>query len=119
MTPGRHLAGIFLAQSGDPIGVLDWIEEHPSDGRVWVGLLMIRADLQRRGFASEAFAGLASHLRARGVPAVRAGVIARNPAGRALAARLGFMPVRTAVMRMASEEQVSVLELSLAAEGGQ
>jgi hypothetical protein len=42
-------------------------------------------------------------------------VVDGNPAGRALAAMLGFAPVRTSVMWMASEEQVSVLEVSLAA----
>jgi hypothetical protein len=30
------------------------MEDNPSDGKPWVGLLMIRADSQRRGFASEA-----------------------------------------------------------------
>jgi RimJ/RimL family protein N-acetyltransferase len=113
MTPGRRLAGIFLRGSDEPVGVLDWLESNPSDGKPWVGLVMIRADRQRRGFASEALAGLLEQLRAGGAPAVRAGVIDRNDAGRALTRRLGFAPVSSTTMRMASEEPVTVLEREL------
>jgi hypothetical protein len=44
---------------------------------------------------------------------VRAGVIARNAAGRAFAKRLGFEAVSTKMMRMPSEEEVIVLERAL------
>jgi RimJ/RimL family protein N-acetyltransferase len=81
ITPRRRLEGIFLAETGEPIGVLDWMEENPSDGKPWVGVLIVRADYQRRGIASEAFEGLAETMRLRGFAAVRAGVIARNRAG--------------------------------------
>jgi L-amino acid N-acyltransferase YncA len=74
---------------------------------------MIRADVQRCGLGAEALDGLAGLLRDAGKPAVRAGVIARNPAGRALVTRLGFEPVATRTMRMASEEEVLVLERRL------
>jgi RimJ/RimL family protein N-acetyltransferase len=109
----RHLAALRLRENGELVGVLDWLEEHPSDGMPWVGLVMIRAELQRQGLASEAFAALAELLRARGARTVRAGVLARNEPGRALAHRLGFETVSTTVQRMASEETVLVVERSL------
>lgn len=89
MTPGRHMAAIFLKRTGELIGVLDWMEENPSDGKPWVGLVMIRADWQRRGLAAEAVGGLAEHLRARGMSLLRSAVIKRNRVGWALAERLG------------------------------
>lgn len=114
MTPGRHMATIFLKETGDLVGVLDWIEENPSDGMPWVGVVMIHADWQRRGLASEALEALAESLRSRGSSALRAGVIERNHAGRALALRLGFEVVSTTVKRLASgDEDVIVLELRL------
>lgn len=113
MTPGRAMAGIFLRQSGEPVGVLDWMDENPSDGMPWVGLLMIRADRQRQGLAIEAFEGLAALLRDRGARAVRAGVMERNAAGWKLAGRLGFGPVSTTAIRSTSEEEVVVLERRL------
>jgi RimJ/RimL family protein N-acetyltransferase len=114
MTPGRQMAGIFLKQTGELIGVLDWMDENPSDGQPWIGLVMIRADWQRRGLAAEAFGGLADRLRSRGMSVLRAAVIQRNRAGRALAELLGFQTVSTTMKRLASgEEELIVLERRL------
>lgn len=113
MTPGRHVAGVFDRQTGEPVGVVDWLDENPSDGKPWVGLLMIRADRQGRGLASETFAGLAEQLRARGLASVRAAVSERNPAGRSLARSLGFEPVSTRRARTPSRDEVVVFERSL------
>jgi RimJ/RimL family protein N-acetyltransferase len=100
MTPGRHTAAIVDKQSG----VLDWLEENPSDCCPWLGLVMVRADFQRRGVAVEAVNGLASHLRAQGLGVLRVGVIDRNPAGRALVRRLGLEAAIEKRVRMASED---------------
>jgi RimJ/RimL family protein N-acetyltransferase len=113
MTPGRTMAGIFLKGGDEPIGVLDWMEENPADGKPWLGLLIIRADHQRRGFASEALDAFVERLRARGVPSVRAGVIERNEGARAFACRLEFEPISSAPVRMAATEKVIVLERRL------
>ena len=112
-TPGRHMAGVFLKTDGELVGLLDWLEANPSDEKPWIGLLMIRADHQRQGVASETFDGFAGQLRADGLESVRAGVISRNSVGRALMHRLGFEPIATTTMRMASEEEVVVLERRL------
>lgn len=113
LTPGRRVAGLFLREGGEAVGVLDWMEESPSDGKPWIGLVIVRADRQRQGLASEAVEGLAGRLRELGREVVRAGTIGRNPGARALARRLGFEPISTTVRRMASEEEVVVLERAL------
>jgi RimJ/RimL family protein N-acetyltransferase len=101
ITSGRHTAAVILEESGEPIGVLDWLRENPTDGVPWIGLVMIRADRQRRGFATEAVEGLLAQLRLEGARTVRAAVHARNPAGRALARHLGFEPIAPAPSREA------------------
>ena len=106
LTPGRHVAGIYLEEGGEPVGVLDWLEENPSDGRPWLGLVMLRPDHKRRGFASEAVYALAERLDG----PLRMGVIARNEAGLAFARRLGFRPVEAVAARMNTTEDVVVYE---------
>jgi RimJ/RimL family protein N-acetyltransferase len=113
MSPGRVLAGLFLKPTDEAVGVLDWMDENPSDDLPWIGLLMVRADRQREGLASEAFEGLAELLRARAAQTVRAAVVERNEAGRALARKLGFEPVETRTRQMASAERVTVVERTL------
>jgi hypothetical protein len=43
ISPGRHLAGIWTREPRELVGVLDWLEQHESDGLPWMGLLMVRA----------------------------------------------------------------------------
>ena len=110
MTPGRHMLSV-ISKDGGVIGVLDWMERNPSDGHPWIGLVMVHGERQREGLGAEAVAGLLACLRRPGVAAVRAGVIERNPAGRALMQRLGFAPVSETTMRMAAaQERVLVFE---------
>ncbi len=113
MTPGRTMAGIFLKGGDEPIGVLDWMEQNPTDGRPWLGLLIIRADHQRRGFASETLDAFVERLRSRGARTVRAGVIERNEGACEFARRLEFEPISSVAMRMASTEKVIVVERRL------
>lgn len=114
MTPGRHMLSVITKDGAGAIGVLDWMEQNPSDGYPWIGLVMVHGERQREGLGAEAVEGLLDRLRGRGMRAVRAGVIERNPAGRALMERLGFARVSETTMRMsAAEERVWVFERSL------
>jgi RimJ/RimL family protein N-acetyltransferase len=108
--PGRHMQAIYLQESREPVGVLDWMEENPSDGKPWVGVLIVHAERQRQGIASEVLEVLATRLRARGATSVRAAVIEGNAPGRALAESLGFTPVSRTVRRLASEEELLIVE---------
>lgn len=111
-TPGRHLQGVYT-RDGEPVGVLDWLEENPADGNPWIGLLIVHARRQREGIAAEVLELLCSRLRALGASSVRAAVIARNEAGLAFARFASFEPVSATLRRMASEEEVVVMERSL------
>src|SRR5438067_12084947 len=42
MTPGRHSLGVFEKESGDGVGVVDFLEEHPERGMPWIGLIAVR-----------------------------------------------------------------------------
>ena len=92
--------------AGDPVGVLDWLEENPADGRPWIGLVMIRADAQGRGFGTEAAEALLRRLPG----PVRMGVIVGNEAGLALARRLGLRRVSAVARQMNAREEVVVYE---------
>jgi hypothetical protein len=87
MAPGRTMAGIFLKGADEPIGVLDWMEENPADRKPWVGLLIIRADHQRRGCASERSTGSSNDSApAESVPCARASSSATREHARSRAA---------------------------------
>ena len=111
ITPGRHLAGVYARDGGEPVGVLDWLDENPADGTPWIGLVMVRPDRQRHGFGSEAVEGLLERLSGR----VRMGVIVGNEAGLALVRRLGFERVSTAGKRMNALEEIAIYERPSAA----
>ena len=118
MAPGRRVAALLLEPDREVVGVLDWLDAHPEDGEAWIGLLMIHGDRQGDGLATEAFEGLAEHLRRDGRPAVRAAVIDRNEAGRGLVAKLGFVPVGEETLRLpGGPERLVVYELGLDQSG--
>jgi RimJ/RimL family protein N-acetyltransferase len=114
LIPGRHPAVIALADSGEVVGELDWMDENPSDGSPWLGLVMVHAAHQRRGMALEAVRGLAGHGREAGWSRLREGVLAENEAGLGLARAAGFAEVDRRPHRVAAgERELIVLELAL------
>jgi RimJ/RimL family protein N-acetyltransferase len=93
---GAVMLGIYLKATGAAVGMAGYLLEH-EDGYPWLGALVIHADHQRQGLATEAFERLAEHFRADlGWTALRLSVVERNVAGSAFFARLGFRPVREA-----------------------
>lgn len=113
-TPGRRFAGVYLVEAEEPVAVVDWLLENESDGKPWIGLLLVRADRQHDGIASEAFAAVARELRRAGGHVVRAGVIDGNRAGTRLTARLGFRRVGSKTMQLGSgRRKVWILERPL------
>lgn len=93
ITPGRWLAGIYVKPQQVAVGVLDFMEENPGDGLPWVGLLMVHAEHQGRGYAREALGALLERGRRRGWTVLRAGILRQNRAGLAFARRMGFREV--------------------------
>jgi RimJ/RimL family protein N-acetyltransferase len=93
---GAVMLGIYLKATGKAIGMAGYLPEH-EDGHPWLGALVIHADHQRQGLATEAVARLVEHFRADlGWKALRLSVVQQNTACQAFFARLGFRPVREA-----------------------
>jgi RimJ/RimL family protein N-acetyltransferase len=119
LTPGRHTAVLRLRDGGDCVGLLDWMDENPSDGSPWIGLVMIHAGHQRQGLAAEAIAGLAEHGLRAGWTRLREGVLDGNAAGMALALAAGMREVERKPHQVAAgERMLSVMELDLRAQPG-
>ncbi|WP_234396842.1 GNAT family N-acetyltransferase [Bacillus massiliglaciei] len=68
----------FITDDGDPIGVIDYLMENPSDKMPWLGLLIIHSDYQGQGYASKALKKYESLMKEKGIKKVRLGVIKEN-----------------------------------------
>jgi RimJ/RimL family protein N-acetyltransferase len=91
MTPGRHLLGIYLKETGEAIGLADYLEEHSEDGQPWLGMLMIARAHQRQGLGSEACKRLVEYLKdSYGWSALRVAVMKTNTKALAFWRRLDF-----------------------------
>jgi RimJ/RimL family protein N-acetyltransferase len=113
MTPGREVLVLRRRAEGGIVGVLDWVDESSSDGYPWIGLVLVRADRQREGLATEAIEALLAELAAGGTEAIRVGVLPGNEAGAGLTAALGFERVEERPFRSAVADHVTVLERRL------
>lgn len=114
-TPGRHMWAIWRKPDGAPIGLTDFLEENPSDHLPWLGLLIIRGDLQGQGYGTETLDALLAYFcDDRRWPVVRIGVVATNTHTLGWWQRRGFRPVRTVRQRLpAGETEIVCLELRL------
>ncbi|MGW0330467.1 GNAT family N-acetyltransferase [Streptomyces sp. NPDC003011] len=90
VTPG---AEVLLARSeGRLIGIAVTLGRHPdpADPDPWIGLLMVAADVQRRGHGRRLAALVEDRFRAAGRAAVRLAVLDANPKGLAFWTALGY-----------------------------
>ncbi len=113
LQPGRHTAGLFLRDGGTCVGVLDWADgdagETPS-----IGLVMVHAEHQRRGYGREAVLGLIGAGRRAGWTRVRATALAGDPATMGLYEAVGMREVERRTTRFAAGvRSVAVFELEL------
>lgn len=60
------------------IGVMDYLDENPKDHFPWLGLLMIHAHYQGKGFAKQAYKHYEDEMIQAGKSAVRLGVLKGN-----------------------------------------
>jgi RimJ/RimL family protein N-acetyltransferase len=111
VTPGRHMLALREAETGALVGVLEYVELNEGDGHPWIGLIIVRDDRKREGFAGEAMSVVMEQLGMSWASPVRIGVIARNEPGMRLALSLGFSPYGEAEQRMAEGvERLILLE---------
>ncbi|MFD1393081.1 GNAT family N-acetyltransferase [Lacticaseibacillus jixianensis] len=109
--------GLLLVDSA-VVGVLDRLEGYPDPDVVYIGLLMIRADHQRRGLGRRTITGLAAQFRRQGFRRIRVAVADNNTPALLFWERLGFAPVgeSQAGFNAAVRQPVTILDRDLAAE---
>ncbi|CCK29248.1 mutT-like protein [Streptomyces davaonensis JCM 4913] len=89
----RPDAEVLLARSeGRLVGVVITLARHPdpADPDPWIGLLMVDASVQGRGFGRRIAQAVEERFRAAGRTAVRLAVLADNPKGLAFWTALGY-----------------------------
>jgi RimJ/RimL family protein N-acetyltransferase len=108
----RHTAGLFLRDGGACVGVIDWLE--PDAASPWIGLVMVHAEHQRRGYGREAVLGLIAAGREAGWTRVRATALAEDPATTGLYRAVGLREIDRRMSAFAAgERSVVVFELEL------
>lgn len=70
-TPGRAVAVLVLADTGEDVGAIGWWRGNPEPDRALLGMLMIHPAHRMQGLAREALAGLEVWLRGQGIVALR------------------------------------------------
>lgn len=90
LDPGRHVLLVAQKNTGIAIGVLDFVDQSPADGKPWIGLVMIDRDHQRHGFGTEAVRAVAGLVGSQGHRSVRMAVIEESETGLAFAGHVGF-----------------------------
>jgi RimJ/RimL family protein N-acetyltransferase len=90
VSPGRHMLALRERDGGELVGVLEYLDNNDHDGHPWIGLIMIRPERQREGFASEAMEAACERIGMNWASPIRLAVIEDNEAGIGLAASLGF-----------------------------
>lgn len=90
LDPGRHVLVVVHKNTGIVIGVMDFVDQSPADGKPWIGLVMIHRGHQRHGFGTEAVHAVAGFVGSQGHRGVRMAVIEDNETGLAFARHVGF-----------------------------
>ena len=114
LDPMRHVLVVVNGETGESVGLIDFVTESLLDGYPWIGLVLVHLDRQRHSIGTEAVAAVAAHLREESHPAVRMAVIEGNEVGLAFASSLGFVAVTDApTVRPGARVVVMELDLSV------
>ncbi len=106
MMPGHHRLGCYLKADTTPVGIIDFLEENPDDGKPWMGTLIIHKKFQRQRLGTEAFQCIINHFRQHTDWSVLCtGVKEQNGVGLAFLKHLGFQAVYEKADRFAGGVQ--------------
>jgi RimJ/RimL family protein N-acetyltransferase len=92
-----------------PIGVIEYLDVNPNDGHPWIGLILVAADRQREGLASEAMNAVFDFVNLNWASPIRLAVIDENKGAIGLAISLGFEPYGETFQDLGAGEQRLVL----------
>jgi RimJ/RimL family protein N-acetyltransferase len=106
---GRHMLALREKDTGDILGVVEYLENNANDGHPWIGLILVGAERQREGLGAEAVRAVCEHVHMNWASPVRLAVIEDNKAGLALAVALGFEPYGEAFQFLGGEDRRLVL----------
>jgi RimJ/RimL family protein N-acetyltransferase len=105
----RNMLALRDPETGAPIGVIEYLANNPNDGHPWIGLILVAADRQREGLASEAMNAVFEYVHLNWASPIRLAVIDQNQAGLGLAMSLGFEQYDEAYQDLGGGEQRLVL----------
>ena len=109
---GRYMLALREHETGEPVGVIEFMDLNPMDGHPWIGLIMVAAERQREGLAAEAMQAVCAHVNLNWASPMRLGVIDENEAGIGLANSLGFEQYGEAYRDLgAGEHRLVLLQL--------
>ncbi|WP_040950579.1 GNAT family N-acetyltransferase [Gorillibacterium massiliense] len=84
----------FLKDGKEAIGILEYLQDYPSDGYMWIGLLQIRKEDQGKGYGLRALELFYERLEKKTV-AIQLGVVTGNEPGHRFWRKNGFVYLRT------------------------
>ena len=90
LDPRRHVLLVVHRNTGIAIGVVDFVDQSPADGKPWIGLVMIHGGQQRHGFGTEAVRAVTGFVGSQGHRGVHMAVIEDNETRSAFARHAGF-----------------------------
>jgi len=90
--PQRHMLALRETETGELVGLIEYLDHNERDGHPWIGLIMVHASRQREGFAAEAMSAVAERIHLNWASPLRLAVISQNEPGLRLALALGFEP---------------------------
>jgi RimJ/RimL family protein N-acetyltransferase len=106
---GRNMLALRDRETGELVGVIEYLDVNPNDGHPWIGLIMVSSERQREGLAGEAMLAVCDHVHLNWASPMRLGVIDENQAGLALAISLGFQQYGEAVQDLGGAERRLIL----------
>jgi GNAT superfamily N-acetyltransferase len=89
-TPGRAVAVLTRADTGDDVGAVGWWRGNPEPDRALLGMLMIDPAHRKQGLAREALGALEVWLRGQGIVAMRTAFQRRRLAVHPIVKAFGF-----------------------------
>jgi GNAT superfamily N-acetyltransferase len=88
--PGRAVALLTLAATGEDVGAIGWWRGNPEPDRALLGMLMVHPAHRRQGLATEALLALEVRLRGQGIRALRTAFQRKRFAVHPIVKGLGF-----------------------------
>lgn len=85
----------LITENGNPIGVIDYIENYPDQDVLYIGLFLVDGKKHNRGIGSEIYKYIERIAMDEGYERIRLGVVQENIKGLRFWQKMGFITVKT------------------------